>query len=1473
VAENCIYKVKLKNGNEREFSSEEELNSFIRDNKNELVASLLQGQTFFSQEKNLPEQTIDKLKATNKGMHLRKEDHVYYRENANGTKEEGFISTTQWISKKHNLGNPEGSEYMVPEFIEANYFQDLGAELISAGMTQKFVDQRILDLKKSWDNSAVAGTSLHDIAENFALKNYENAQALKNDYSVLTDEQAEMYFTSFDKFFKEVRAEHGEDAIFLPEFIIVDDQKKLTGTIDLLVVDNKGKLHIYDYKTSFKHIADWKQVKKNAVDYQLTTYKQILLRQGFQVGKTKYIPIKIESYDPNKDVVENFNIETIMDSTQSSRGNVVFKINYILPFEFKPSTEHLLGNKAVSEVLLKAFNYEIKNASGNNVTASTAKQELDYLLTNGRRQNDYKGREFIYLPSIGGAKSTAKLYTADLEDTNLQLVNAYLTQVASYNQNLPFKVTDYVKAARKAIKNGDVVDNTVLWNNDDSLTSDYIDNLLGKYINSDAWQAFDSDIMADLGIVAFENQDTNEVDFISLTGKSITQAPALLKGRTTLLGNTLSDRESSDLGFYQEITNGDVELLKVFAFIQNNQATFKDKKIGKIATIQLNSNQSIAGVATQTLSTVNKQWQALVKHGDDFELKGKTWQITSRDNYDSLVAFVKEVFADKNSKIKINDRGGKVIEKLKTLDKLVERNDKLKILSDIQRSLKKDTNNKQGILAATREKQELINLVSTAILQLQNIEFSVENDIKLYGNIVGDNAMVSIPERIRDSIIKHTVNLTTTALNNVRHKFNKDTEGLIDLHSKYYTDANASDFKIKVVGNNYEFFTNLMEKEGDRFTWKFKNPDTDPSLQKHEREYIKGFLKQINGIRRDKLVRLYGEGSNQVEEFDQAPILLEIPLMKASGYTALINKGIKEYAKDYWASLANDTRVLENDSQTNLKLKFQTEMFNQFDTHDTNADARKEYLTTHPDADLENDLEAIVYAYTMANAKQVVFDEALPTLDALKTVAMLSNNFYFKDLENVEGFISNYIGLNIFGKKILAEESAALAKSARILTKVTSTLTLGLSVPTIMTETFNNAFLSISKVFGAQVGKRQFGKDSWMSAEGLVWSDKFTNSQLNVGKMNFTRQLNRMFDIVEGDLHALQHDIQSTSTAVGRNFQSNVMMKLNQIPNYVHRMSFFVAQMIEDGVIKTNGGSFAKDSPMRLVGQTLVYDPKLDGRFALYLNSPNNFPPGKEESWKESRSIYLKIEAELKNEPNGIDPDTGLITRPYENKTRNSLKSTADEVFGAYDPDSKVMFANTAFGQLFNQFKNWMWSKKHRIWSETDVNGRQGKWVYDKDQEDHVWKNDIMEGFGNSMWALFQDVKESRDLMGSWDKLAPERKERILWALSDLVLYALMAGLAGFLIGEFSAEDNPVANSVAKSMRNATSDLAFWSAAGTVITPNNQIPIAGMINRVMQGTAGLITNDHQATQQMMNSLGLYRTLNPVYKQVIGDSEE
>ena len=60
----------------------------------------------------------------------------------------------------------------------------------------------------------------------------------------------------------------GDPSKPIPEFI--------KGTIDLIVVDGDGSLHLYDFKTSKHKYRDWPKTKRDGVIVQLETYAAIL---------------------------------------------------------------------------------------------------------------------------------------------------------------------------------------------------------------------------------------------------------------------------------------------------------------------------------------------------------------------------------------------------------------------------------------------------------------------------------------------------------------------------------------------------------------------------------------------------------------------------------------------------------------------------------------------------------------------------------------------------------------------------------------------------------------------------------------------------------------------------------------------------------------------------------------------------------------------------------------------------------------------------------------------------------------------------------------------------------------------------------------------------------------------------------------------------------------------------------------------
>lgn len=121
---------------------------------------------------------------------------------------------------------------------------------------------------------------------------------------------------------RELLEKHGKSAKFYTEFGIISKElsggameqmrdaglKSINGKIDLLVIDQFGKAHIYDFKVSRKGMGEWNQntnavttnlktwhsTKKRGAALQLAFYAKILQQYGIAVDTASIIPIKTD---------------------------------------------------------------------------------------------------------------------------------------------------------------------------------------------------------------------------------------------------------------------------------------------------------------------------------------------------------------------------------------------------------------------------------------------------------------------------------------------------------------------------------------------------------------------------------------------------------------------------------------------------------------------------------------------------------------------------------------------------------------------------------------------------------------------------------------------------------------------------------------------------------------------------------------------------------------------------------------------------------------------------------------------------------------------------------------------------------------------------------------------------------------------------------------------------------------------------
>lgn len=134
------------------------------------------------------------------------------------------------------------------------------------------------NIKGDYSHSQEIGTSV----DNYGRAYFGNKNA-KSEKEFLNDEELK---TQFEKIEKKLKNIHGKDAIFITEelpmvgYFTLEEKGKtknvfIGGTPDLIVIDNLGKVHIYDFKVKKKEGLEIGSDDLINYGYQQNTYRQL----------------------------------------------------------------------------------------------------------------------------------------------------------------------------------------------------------------------------------------------------------------------------------------------------------------------------------------------------------------------------------------------------------------------------------------------------------------------------------------------------------------------------------------------------------------------------------------------------------------------------------------------------------------------------------------------------------------------------------------------------------------------------------------------------------------------------------------------------------------------------------------------------------------------------------------------------------------------------------------------------------------------------------------------------------------------------------------------------------------------------------------------------------------------------------------------------------------------------------------------
>lgn len=162
--------------------------------------------------------------------------------------------------------------------------------IIKARQKKKFgaaVDQATKD---EWDKAAQTGTELHSYNQDIVNKITGKPSVV--DITKLDPTQKKAY-DNLDSYIRDlIEPKIKAGSVFIAETKIVDVERNMAGTVDLLEITSDGKINIYDYKTRSRK--ELHKIKLDEYSQQLKMYSDILEKTtGTSVEQRRIIPIRV----------------------------------------------------------------------------------------------------------------------------------------------------------------------------------------------------------------------------------------------------------------------------------------------------------------------------------------------------------------------------------------------------------------------------------------------------------------------------------------------------------------------------------------------------------------------------------------------------------------------------------------------------------------------------------------------------------------------------------------------------------------------------------------------------------------------------------------------------------------------------------------------------------------------------------------------------------------------------------------------------------------------------------------------------------------------------------------------------------------------------------------------------------------------------------------------------------------------------
>lgn len=1085
---------------------------------------------------------------------------------------------------------------------------------------------------------------------------------------------------------------------------IKNSSQEIFGHIDYLFVGEDGTLHLYLFKTTSEHPSNWANVKEEKYKYQLAFLKHMLANNGVNVQNIdlNIVPVQL-TYNENYSKIKSVQVlnaipySTRYSGTEYAMAKYDRQVEAFIEdnssFDYVPK-KIIERADEVNSAIFPELNIKKEGYIGQSARMWIARApNIDPTGTEPLviRETD-EGYEVVIKGKVH------KITSGKEKSKNWEIIDLVSQHIQELQDYKGYSTQKLKEALRSSYQKGFLAFGEIMGFESSTRR---LNAALGKYFSDyeeDSntkkkiynWELLDD--LIDANVLIFRNKKTNIIDIISISAFDLNSEVTFRKGKKNLLGSYRYDTEldRSELGN----NFGDIEAVRAMELL--NEILPQLKASGnsiKLGTLGVLSSVGDRAFRSFDLGLFNKDhFQNIVKvvnkENPRLKIQNNFQNVQFVDPIDTILEEYQRAMEGKAEfeQNRLSYYGFDQLTEAETQDQRV------KVLQHIMLQIYKkskefsDPREVQRAMAEGNELALLLNLVTKAYLNLTGESPRYQDKLQPIDQYLFTATTVPDPNI---QIVVSNLQITHDAIaSEFLQRFDRS------IFDNYYKQIGYTDVQNVVVGNQAQQFKNLYEIDvhtGKR-TMSFKNPyDYNNDLTSAERELLKKVLYQITWINTNGNFKYSGWDDPKLAQYvKKRPEYLWVPLIRASKATSrqsvdsmmakLRNsfkriKNATERFDEFVNGITPEERELlgaDDDSFYKLRLR------NPFSMSVPSSDMplsqtiqkRSDLISKYGPAFFETNVENLLIEFLVKHISITQFNKMLVGSKALLLQLHLTGD-YGGNSETVQKeieWLQKYLKVNVFNTSIMSSQEKGIVGCIQPVKTVVTHMLLGGN----MVGAFRDIIEGVQQNFLRSIIK--LNTDLAPSNVAKAYAYVTTHATSNAMAVNLLSKLCLKYRLSNTDVARIAERAKTGRNGIFN--YDNWLYGTLRSPDFINRMTLFVARCMQDGVWDAFSINDNND---------LVYDWKRDSRFSIYAQGLKTHP-----EYKKQKAAYFSAVRQYNSEhPNSpIDPEDGLPS-PYSDQQVLYIRNLADNIYGSYDKGKKAMAENMSLGIVFGMFSTW----------------------------------------------------------------------------------------------------------------------------------------------------------------------------------------